>query len=50
MPAQDVRKALTDAGFTLPENQLFSQLSHEVEHAVVRDVIFAFNTQEESFI
>jgi len=50
LPSKDVRKALTDAGFTLPENQLFSQLSHEVEHAVVRDVIFAFNTQEESSI
>lgn len=50
LPAQHVRKSLTDAGFTLPKNPLFTQLSHEVEHAVVRDVIFAFNTQEESSV
>ena len=50
LPSQDVKRALADAGFTLPDNPLFSRLSHEVEHAVVRDVIFAFNTQEESSV
>ena len=48
LPTQDVRNELVRAGFTLAENELFSDLSHEVEHAVVRDVLFAFNTQEES--
>ena len=30
------------------DNDLFYSLKHEVEQAVMRDVIFAFNTQEES--
>ena len=50
LPAQVVRNLLTDNGFQLPKHELFSQLSHEVEHAVVRDVVFAFNTEEESAI
>ena len=44
LPANDVRSALTASGFKLPENDLFNHLSHEVEHAVVRDVVFALNT------
>ena len=50
LPSEDVRAVLQNTGFRLPENELFSHLSHEVEHAVVRDVIFAFNTQEESVL
>lgn len=50
LPSADVREMLIQAGFQLPRNDLFCHLSHEVEHAVVRDVIFAFNSQEESVI
>ena len=48
LPSASVRSALENAGFTLPDNDLFYSLKHEVEQAVMRDVIFAFNTQEES--
>ena len=48
LPSSSVRSALENAGFTLPDNDLFYSLKHEVEQAVMRDVIFAFNTQEES--
>ena len=48
LSSADVRSALEKSGFTLPENDLFYSLKHEVEQAVTRDVIFAFNTQEES--
>ena len=47
---QDVREALLCSGFRLPVNEMFSMLRHEVEHAVVRDVVFALNTEEESVI
>ena len=50
LPSEDVRGALSDAGFQLPRNEVFSNLSHEVEHAVVRDVVFALNTEEESYL
>ena len=50
LPTDNVRDALTLAGFTLPKNDLFAQLRHEVEHAVVRDVVFALNTEEESVL
>jgi len=50
LDSHDVRKALMEVGFKLPQNELFTHLQHEVEHAVVRDVVFAFNTQEESEI
>ena len=50
LPSAIVREMLNQAGFQLPRNDLFRHLSHEVEHAVVRDVIFAFNSQEESVI
>ena len=50
LSAIDVRAALVRSGFTLPKNEMFNHLSHEVEHAVVRDVVFALNTEEESFI
>ena len=50
LPAQDVREALAASGFRLPRHEIFSSLRHEVEQAVVRDVVFALNTEEESFI
>ena len=34
----------------LPVNDIFSGLKHDVEQAVVRDLIFAFNSEEESVI
>ena len=46
LPADEARKALVSSGFRLPANEMFFQLRHEVEHAVVRDVVFAFNTEE----
>ena len=45
-----VREALLHNGFRLPSNDLFTHLEHNVEHAVVRDVVFALNTEEESII
>ena len=48
LPSQDVRSALADAGFRLPENEVYSGRCHEVEHAVVRDVVFALKSEEES--
>lgn len=50
LPSADVREALIHAGFKLPVNDIFSGLKHEVEQAVVRDLIFAFNSEEESVI
>ena len=50
LSSADVRDALGRAGFRLPVNEIFYSLKHEVEQAVVRDVIFAFNTEEESVI
>ena len=50
LPSALVRNALVHSGFKLPGNTLFSDLRHEVEHAVVRDVVFALNTEEESKI
>ena len=50
LPSKDVRDALAAAGFRLPENELFSDLRHEVEHAVVRDVVFALNTEEDTYL
>ncbi len=50
LPSEQVRNVLIRSGFSLPKNDLFSHLRHEVEHAVVRDVVFALNTEEESVI
>ena len=50
LPSVQVREALLRAGFRLPRHELFSHLLHDVEHAVVRDVVFALNTEEESVI
>ncbi len=50
LPAGQVRDAVTRCGFSLPQNDLFAHLGHEVEHAVVRDVVFALNTEEESVL
>lgn len=50
LPSSVVLDELVTAGYRPVRSEVFSGLSHEVEHAVVRDVIFAFNTQEESVI
>ena len=50
LPSDRVREALIHSGFVLPKNDLFTHLIHEVEHAVVRDVVFALNSEEESVI
>ena len=50
LPADRVKDALVSSGFKLPKNDLFACLRHDVEHAVVRDVFFALNTEEESVI
>ena len=48
LPSDDVREAFIRSGFRLPDGGVYSRLRHEVEHAVVRDVIFALNPEEES--
>ena len=48
LPTEQVKEALIRSGFKLPKNDLFASLHHDVEHAVVRDVVFALNTEEES--
>ena len=50
LSADYVRNLIIGSGFSLPENTVFSDLRHDVEHAVVRDVVFALNTQEESLL
>lgn len=50
LPADRVKNALVQAGFKLPKSDLFTCLRHDVEHAVVRDVVFALNTEEESVL
>ena len=50
LPSQAVRDALASAGFRMPVNPLFSGLRHEVEHAVVRDIVFALNSEEEPVV
>ena len=43
LPSDTVREALIAAGFHIPDDSILSGLAHEVEQAVVRDVIFALN-------
>ena len=50
LPAGQVRDAVIRCGFSLPKNDFFAHLEHEVEHAVVRNVVFALNTEEESVL
>ena len=50
LPTEQVKEALIRSGFRLPKNNLFTCLRHDVEHAVVRDVVFALNTEEESVL
>ena len=42
LKASVLREALTCAGFQVAEDPVFSNLSHTVEQAVVRDLVFAF--------
>ena len=48
LPASQVADALSDAGFVLQTDPCFTSLRHEVEQAVVRDVVFALYPEEES--
>ena len=50
LPTDRVKDMLIQSGFKLPRNDMFGCLRHDVEHAVVRDVVFALNTEEESVI
>ena len=50
LPSREVLDAVTASGFRLPNNEVFFGLRHEVEQAVVRDVVFALNTEEESVL
>lgn len=43
-PTQQVLDIVRDAGWTPCENSFLSNLRHEVEQAVVRDVVFMINT------
>ena len=47
LPTVSVREALRNAGFRLIDAEPYTNLKHEVEQAVVRDVVFACNTEEE---
>lgn len=43
LKSDDVRAALQDAGFSVCEAPEFTVLAHQVEQAVIRDVVFAHN-------
>jgi len=47
LPSAVVRETLGNAGLRLMETEPYINLKHEVEQAVVRDVVFACNTEEE---
>ena len=47
LPSSAVRQALADSGLTPVEAEPYISLKHEVEQAVIRDVVFACNTEEE---
>ena len=44
LPSSTVREALAKAGLKPLENEPYVNLKHEVEQAVIRDVVFACNT------
>ncbi len=44
LPADTAASLIRDAGFSLCEEDRFSHFRHDVEQAVVRDVLFAVNT------
>jgi hypothetical protein len=46
LPSSVVRKEFRQAGFILPDQEIFDHLAHHVEQAVVRDVVFALNPKE----
>ena len=47
LPASTVREVLRGAGLQPVDTEPYTSLKHEVEQAVVRDVVFACNTEEE---
>jgi ABC-type nitrate/sulfonate/bicarbonate transport system substrate-binding protein len=44
LPSSTVREALAKAGLKPLEDEPYINLKHEVEQAVIRDVVFACNT------
>ena len=47
LPSSAVHQALADAGLSPVDTEPYISLKHEVEQAVIRDVVFACNTEEE---
>ena len=47
LPSRTVRTALIEAGLRPVEDDLYTNLKHNVEQAVDRDVVFALNSKEE---
>ena len=47
LPTDVVREVLSSAGLRVLDTEPYINLKHEVEQAVVRDVVFACNTEEE---
>ena len=47
LPSATVQEAIRNAGLRLIDTEPFTNLKHEVEQAVIRDVVFACNTEEE---
>lgn len=48
LPDAAVLDEIRNAGFLPFDEDVFSGLTHEVEQAVIRNVIFALNPEEES--
>ena len=48
LPAKDVLNLLSEAGFSPCWDELFSDLRHDVEQAVSRNVIFAIKSKEDN--
>ena len=47
LPSSTVREILGGAGLRPFDTEPYISLKHEVEQAVIRDVVFACNTEEE---
>ena len=50
LPSEQVIRILAESGFRIYDDPGSENLRHEVEQAVVRDLVFAFNTEEESVL
>ncbi len=49
-PTGDVIRLIEQSGFTPCVSEPFTNLTHEVEHAVIRNAVFALNHKEDSFV